>query len=631
LGGREALGRPRSQAASGTPPARRAAQATTWTDVSLAVGSAQIPARRQHALVADGQGNVYLFGGVGVDGARLNDLWRLGAAAGRWERVAPLGPVMPPPVEEAHLVADTNGDLYAFGGRLDELTLTNDLYRFEAASGRWVDLSASARAAGVPVREDHGWAFDPLRRQAYVFGGTDGIDLLNDFWRYDLAADTWTNLTSPSRAGAITPRELYNVTYDNHGHLLLFGGTGVDANSYAIRFDDFWRYDIATGVWEDISSSGSTGVPGRHYYGQAADADGNFYVLGGYLTPSNDSPPSLVMDDFWRYDATAASWARIDTSAAPGLLPRIPYGMAYRPDANALVVFGGTDGTRLVNDTWTLQLGGLQPGSPTPTASASPVGATATVTLTPTATPSDATATPSDATVTPSATSTVAAAPSDATVTPSATSTVAAAPSDATATPSATSTVAATPTATDTPPPAATATEIGQTPPIAPVSTVIAVQAAPATVDANNGSLRLELPAGVAEVDGQAVPVQLDLQPAPAPRRSPDLAGGMPAVRVEMRAPSGAPVTQLARPMTIKMGYTDADLRASGLRADQLRIYNSRDGVAWSPLSSQVDAAARRVSAQVDHLNIFALAQPLARQPNRLYLPTIAEQARARS
>jgi hypothetical protein len=589
-------------------------EASLWRDASAETGAAAIGGRQQFDLVDAPDGTLYLYGGA-AGGRALDDLWAL-PVGGRWQRIEPApGGAALPALIEPHLAVDRAGRLYEFGGVRADGALTGDLYRFEPGRG-WADLTPTIEGARPPPRQDHGFAYDPAGDDLYVFGGDGGaLGPLNDFWRFEIGANRWVDLTERSGALAIQPRELYGLTYDGHGHLYVFGGTIDGGGSYGRRLDDFWRYDLASGLWTDLTRASDSGiVPGRHYYGQAADADGNFYVLGGYLTPSNDSPPSLVMDDFWRYDATAASWARIDTSAAPGLLPRIPYGMAYRPDANALVVFGGTDGTRLVNDTWTLQLGGLQPGSPTPTASASPVGATATVTLTPTATPSDATATPSDATVTPSATSTVAAAPSDATVTPSATSTV-----------------AATPTATDTPPPAATATEIGQTPPIAPVSTVIAVQAAPATVDANNGSLRLELPAGVAEVDGQAVPVQLDLQPAPAPRRSPDLAGGMPAVRVEMRAPSGAPVTQLARPMTIKMGYTDADLRASGLRADQLRIYNSRDGVAWSPLSSRVDAAARRVSAKVDHLTIFALAQPLARQPNRLYLPTIAEQARARS
>src|SRR5207249_3952323 len=63
---------------------RRAADVGAWRDLSAATGSAAVPARRQHALVADAQNDVYLFGGVGVDGARLDDLWRLAprAAAG---------------------------------------------------------------------------------------------------------------------------------------------------------------------------------------------------------------------------------------------------------------------------------------------------------------------------------------------------------------------------------------------------------------------------------------------------------------------------------------------------------------------------------------------------------------------
>jgi hypothetical protein len=336
----------------------------SWRDVSEATGSGAVPVRAQHALAADPAGTIYIFGGAGVDGSYLGDLWRL-PVGGRWEQVAPQG-APPPPMIEPHLVADADGDLYEFGGRIDAATLSNGLYRFDAGSAQWSDLSASARRAGVPPREDFGWTLDPTRSQIYLFGGYGPPGLMNDFWRYDIASDRWTDLTTESGASNIPPRELYNITSDGHDHVYLFGGVGYHPlTSAPTRFNDFWRYDIADGLWHDLTAAtGSTRVPSRHYYGQAADDRGNFYVLGGWVTGPGEPPGAYIIGDFWKFDAAHATWIPAESSLTAGVLPRIPYNMAYRAPTDELLIFGGADGRQLTNETWTLQVAGA---IPTPT------------------------------------------------------------------------------------------------------------------------------------------------------------------------------------------------------------------------------------------------------------------------
>jgi hypothetical protein len=343
-------------------------EALGWVDLSAETRSASVPARSQHALAVAPDGALYLYGGVGPDRVFLNDLWRLEGDGSAWEPVEPSDGIRPPPLAEPHVVVLADGDVLEFGGLHPGHRLSNGLYRFDADGQRWHDLSASAEAAGVPPRQDHGWVLDPVSQQVYLFGGDGDGEYLHDFWRYDAAADVWVDLSLPSRAGALAPRELYNLSYDNHGGLFLFGGT----NEYG-RLNDFWRYDIAAGYWVDLTeATGSRAVPGRHYYGQATDAAGNFYVLGGWKSWSWADQTSSVADDFWKFDAAASAWVQADRSIVEGLLPRIPYVAVFRPGPDRLLGFGGAVPGRpedpatlvVVGDTWSLPLDGAFPALP---------------------------------------------------------------------------------------------------------------------------------------------------------------------------------------------------------------------------------------------------------------------------
>jgi hypothetical protein len=324
-----------------SPPATRGA-ASNWRDETERTGAGEVGARTQFGMAAAPDGTMYVLGGHADESgaAALADLWSL-KPGGRWRRFETSGDG-PPPLIEPHLAVDRLGRLYEFGGIVDDGSPVDHLYRLESAEGQWTDLTDSIVGPRPPARQDHGFAYDPIGDQLYVFGGDAGDGhQLNDFWRYDVATNRWTDMTEASGAEEILPRELYNVTYDGHGHLYLFGGTIDGGDSYARRLNDFWRYDIDAGRWRDLTlSSGSARVPGRHYYGQAADADGNFYVIGGYITPESNEEAAESSSDFWAYVAATNSWVNLTPLAAP-LLPRTPYNAVRDPSDGSLALFGG--------------------------------------------------------------------------------------------------------------------------------------------------------------------------------------------------------------------------------------------------------------------------------------------------
>ncbi len=219
---------------------------------------ANLPGGRQEAVGwADASGNLWLFGGEGLDSTGtpngiLNDLWVYKISTNQWTWVAGsktanqtgeygLQPFVGPPttVGAAGTVGLATGATGTFPGS-----------RWGASA--WVDQGGNFWLFG-------GWGLDS--------GATNGNGALNDFWVYtpnanpDLAG-TWTwikgsntgsqngnygNLTRPYATYYLwTPGGRSSATsfIDSLGELWLFGGQGYDSTSTTGNgsLNDMWRY-----------------------------------------------------------------------------------------------------------------------------------------------------------------------------------------------------------------------------------------------------------------------------------------------------------------------------------------------------------------------------------------------------
>ena len=410
----------------GETRATAAGPSGTWQQRTTDV---QPPARSQYGMAADNTGHVYIYGGRGTGGIALDDFWALRPADGSWHQLASGGM---PPLIEPHLAVDAAGKVFEFGGiadpPADHLTFDGHsygLYEYEPALDAWTDLTRVEAQPGVdwpPGREDHGFAFDPASGTFLAFAGEGNQDQsLNDLWSYDETTNTWTQRQQSYEApgGAeIAPREIYNISYDNHGGFYLFGGaylTDADSQPLAPTYaNDLWHLDVASGTWTLLAGSANGYDPAlplpRHYYGQLCDDQGNFYVLGGYLSDST-SPPYFETDqfrtyaqalpfgsgepvgiqtyalaDFWQFDPGTHTW--VDRSEGLGALQAsIPYNMVLDRADGLFVTFGGFHAVAgaLVpsSGTWTY---GPPAGSLNPPPAISATTATITATVPPLAT-----------------------------------------------------------------------------------------------------------------------------------------------------------------------------------------------------------------------------------------------------
>ncbi len=351
----------------------------------------------------DTDGNLWLYGGEGFDGAgnfvALNDLWEFNTSSGEWAWMGGactvpvdtscdgcLSGLPPIPGTQGTPAAantpgglwlgttwtDKNGNFWLFAGwgygPTDFGTVANDLWTFNPTTGQWTWVGGSANL------------------------GLDGG-----------VAGTYGILKTPA-AGNFPGTRWSDATWvDASGNLWLFGGEGYDstgANEGILN--DLWEYDSTTGEWawmggsstfscanypqQDCHESGVYGtrgqaspsnIPGSRFEASSwTDKSGNFWLFGGDGFDSNSD--WTYLNDLWQFNPATNEWTWVNGSsntsegsvsgvygqmgvASSANVPGIRNGAASWTDKNGnLWLWGGTGldsagAYGYLNDLWRYQ------------------------------------------------------------------------------------------------------------------------------------------------------------------------------------------------------------------------------------------------------------------------------------
>jgi hypothetical protein len=206
-------------------------------------------------------------------------------------------------------------------------------------------------SVGTPPSARHGHAgvLDPTGRKFFVFGGdTNGAkcgevpspNLVSDAFVLDVGCGSWKAIaaTGPSaRAHHVL------VSDPRRDRALLFGGRASDDT----RLKDLWGLDYSTETWTKLETSGAAPSPRSSAAAVYERKRDRMIIFGG--------AESAPLDETFALNLEFREWKVIGT-AGQKPSPRVSAGIAIDSDRDKLYVFGGSDGTVLLNDLFVLDL-----------------------------------------------------------------------------------------------------------------------------------------------------------------------------------------------------------------------------------------------------------------------------------
>ncbi len=286
---------------------------------------------------------IFLFGGS--DGVERNDLWTYSLTQRRWTEIQASGERPPARFGHTLLFDPVRRRLVVFGGQAGGFF--SDTWAFDIAAGSWQQVSADE--SGPSRRYGHSAIYDAARDRMIVSHGFTNAGRFDDTWAFELATNTWRNVSPPS--GRPLRRCLHHAVYDSaNNQMLLYGGCASGAGPCPLG--DLWSFDLTAHRWTEIASP-TTPAPRDHYGIVFDDVRERVLLFGG----SGGGP----LNDTWAFDTRARAW-RQPALAGPSPGARSRHESAYAPDRGNAYFFGGVTAAGPSNELWMLGPGFIASG-----------------------------------------------------------------------------------------------------------------------------------------------------------------------------------------------------------------------------------------------------------------------------
>jgi N-acetylneuraminic acid mutarotase len=158
---------------------------------------------------------------------------------------------------------------YVFGG-YDGSSRLNELHKFDFTSCAWSHVAPTSGLAPSPRDR---LAACASQSNMFIFGGYDGVNRVNDLWRFDTLRNAWTLLDSSSAQPS--PRHSHSLCAANDRLYLLFG---YDGNYRS----DVWEFNPTRKTWVTVAARGA--VPKPRYRSTVVAHRDTLLVFGGHET-----------------------------------------------------------------------------------------------------------------------------------------------------------------------------------------------------------------------------------------------------------------------------------------------------------------------------------------------------------
>jgi N-acetylneuraminic acid mutarotase len=251
----------------------------------------------------------------------------------RWHKLAPSG--AQPLARYDHSLVTDGTHVYLFGGRRPDALA--DFWTYDIAGNTWTEVTGF----GPQPRFGHNAIWDSGRSLLVLFGGQDQTKFYDDVWEFDPAQSLWTQVTFAGSAPAA--RSGAGAAFDQAGHLFITHGY-TSQDSF-----DTWQYDLAARSWTEVSPANTRPVKRSFMRGVWDSLKQRLIILGG----QTDSTPFL--DDLWAW-SPVTEWQELARNPRPPARSR--YSMVFQDQGAQIILFGGDTEQGPVNDLWAFHSSG---------------------------------------------------------------------------------------------------------------------------------------------------------------------------------------------------------------------------------------------------------------------------------
>lgn len=307
--------------------------AQNWLQLTPASGNAPGPRSNAAAIYDSLNHRLVIFGGKSASG-NLNDVWAFDLRNNSWSELTPASGSAPAPRFTANGIYNPAAQqMIIWSGQGS--TFFNDVWAFDLTTRTWTQFNPPDPKPNT--RYGVASIFDPKANEMVAFAGFTDAGRFDDTWRFNLASATWQEIslaTHPER------RCLHSASYDALEHrMIIYGGQTSGPRG------DIWAFDLTNNTWADLTPP--TSPAGRWFSTNIYDAASHRAIIfGGGLGGGS------VTNEVWAFDLAQNSWQQIAASGTP---PAAREGAVaiYAHSEARMVVFGGL-GNAYFNDVWSL-------------------------------------------------------------------------------------------------------------------------------------------------------------------------------------------------------------------------------------------------------------------------------------
>ena len=218
-----------------------------------------------------------------------------------------------------HSMVAISNDIYIYGG-YDGTSVFYDFYKIDTKTNIVTEITIMKDDNQFVMPERYGHSMVAISNDIYIFGGFDGTDYFNDFYKIDTKTKILTQITTPIESTFRSRYDHSMVAISND--IYIFGGLGIGS------YNELWKIDTVSNIFTLITTETNYSIPAKYMHSMVA-LNNDIYIYGG-INGTNE---------LYKIDTTTCNVTTIFTQET-NVLPHL-YNHSMVALNNDIYIYGG--------------------------------------------------------------------------------------------------------------------------------------------------------------------------------------------------------------------------------------------------------------------------------------------------